>query len=309
MAAEILTNICSQAEEEKDAMDGDGDMSEDEAEEVQDFEGEGEQVVADKLPVEVLEAIRSLNLVEKLWQRAQPIAENVHEILRKYEGGMLVKKLKLLRVSCLLCLHNLCNVMTTDDLGGAQGIYKVWLDVGQQIFQGANGKGDAHLLEASTALMRATLEHLKGHQELFAGMSQEDLEMILQGVAQCGEAEIRANWLRILGTLGCLLPEPLVKGIIEFLLESSAKEEEDAWTISEAMDALMDMFADNDWPEVAVQVNLSARVRQLERVLKNKLRQQKRELGERYAAVATVRQNLVRFAKYVDTEVAKKAKR
>lgn len=310
VAAEILTNICS-AEEEKGSGAAGGcgaadEMSEDEGEEVQDYEPvEGEEsVVADKLPVEMLEAIRSLHLVEKLWQSAQPIAENVHELLMRHERT-LVKKLKLLRVSCLLCLHNLCEGMSTEDLGGAQSIYKVWLDVGQQIFQGANGKGDAHILEASTALMRATLEHLKGSGELFAGMSEADLEMILVGVRQCTEPEIRANWLRVLGTLGCLLPEPLVKGIIAFLLESSAREEEDAWTISEAMDALMDMFADNDWPEVAAELGLAQRVRQLERVLKNKLRQQKRELGERYSAVATVRTNLVRFGKYIEAEVAK----
>lgn len=35
----------------------------------------------DSLPVEVLEAIKSLGLVEKLWQRAQPIPENVLDIL------------------------------------------------------------------------------------------------------------------------------------------------------------------------------------------------------------------------------------
>lgn len=314
VAAEILTNVCS-AEEDKMGGDGAGaaalptteEMS-DEEEEVQDYdtmENGEENVTADKLPVEMLEAIRSLQLVEKLWERAQPIAENVHEILARHERT-LAKKLKLLRVSCLLCLHNLCNVMSTEDLGGAQNIYKVWLDVGQQIFQGAaSGKADAHILEASTALMRATLEHLKGSPQLFAGMSEADLELILSGVRQCTEPEIRANWLRVLGTLGCLLPEPLVKGIMGFLLESSAQDEEDAWTISEAMDALMDMFADNDWPEIARELNLAQKIRQLERVLKNKLRQQKRELGERYSAVATVRTNLARFGKYVETEVVK----
>lgn len=35
----------------------------------------------DRLPVQVLEAIKTHGLVEKLWQRAQPIAENVLEIL------------------------------------------------------------------------------------------------------------------------------------------------------------------------------------------------------------------------------------
>lgn len=35
----------------------------------------------DRLPVDVLEAIKSLGVVEKLWQRAQPLPENVLDIL------------------------------------------------------------------------------------------------------------------------------------------------------------------------------------------------------------------------------------
>lgn len=45
----------------------------------------------DKLPLEILEAIKSLGLVEKLWQKAQPIAENVADIL-KVNDNELVKK-------------------------------------------------------------------------------------------------------------------------------------------------------------------------------------------------------------------------
>lgn len=153
--------------------------------------------------------------------------------------------------------------------------------------------------------MRATLEHLRHSPELFASMTESDLQLILNGVESCDEAEIRANWLRMLGSLGCLLPEPLVKLIMSFLLDASAKEQ-DAWTMSEAMDALMDMFADNDWPEIARALQLPQRTKPLERTLKNLLRQQKRELGERYTAVATVRTNLVRFTKYVEQELAKR---
>lgn len=45
----------------------------------------------DRLPVEILEAIKSLGMVEKLWQKAQPLAENVADILKLNEIG-LVKK-------------------------------------------------------------------------------------------------------------------------------------------------------------------------------------------------------------------------
>lgn len=46
----------------------------------------------DKLPIEILEPIKSLGLVEKLWQRAQPLADNVNELLKEEAGKGLAKK-------------------------------------------------------------------------------------------------------------------------------------------------------------------------------------------------------------------------
>lgn len=42
----------------------------------------------DKLPIEILEPIKSLGLVEKLWQRAQPLAENVNNLLKEGENDL-----------------------------------------------------------------------------------------------------------------------------------------------------------------------------------------------------------------------------
>lgn len=210
-------------------------------------------------------------------------------------------RVKILRVSSLLCLHNLCNVMTTDDLGGPNAVFNVWLDLGQQLFQNSQ---DSAIVEATTALMRAALEHLRSSPNLFSKITLNDLEMMLKGAELCSEPEIRANWLRMLGVLGCLLPEMLVKTIIECLLQQCFKEM-DVWTLSEAIDALMDLFSENDWNQIAYEVNLVQKSKELEKILKNKLRQQKRELAERYPAVCTVRTNLSRFVKYVESQQRK----
>lgn len=191
--------------------------------------------------------------------------------------------------------------MNTEDLGGPSAIYSVWLDLGQQVFQGTQ---ELDILEASTALMRAALEHLRTNGDLFAQMTDNDLQLMLTGVQECVNPEIRANWLRMLGLLGCLLPEVLVQTIIAFLLESSLKEQ-DAWTISEAVDSLMDMFSDNDWDRISFELNLVQKSRELLRELKSKLRHQRRDLGERYPAVCTVRTNLVRFSKYIEEQQIK----
>lgn len=64
--------------------------------------------------------------------------------------------------------------MNSDDLGGYNAIYNVWVDLGQQVFKGPK---DTSILEPSTSLMRAALEHLKTEMELFNQMTQNDLEV------------------------------------------------------------------------------------------------------------------------------------
>lgn len=193
--------------------------------------------------------------------------ENVREILATEEKTLYQRQTSL-RVSSLLCLHNFCNSMTTEELGGAKAIYNVWLEVGNQIFQ---TQQDEATVEASTSLMRATLEHLKGSPELFKQVAEPDLALILNGVSACENPEIRANWLRMLGSLGCLLDEALVKKIADFILQAALKEN-DVWTISEALDSFMDMFSDNDWNQIVLELNVIGKSRELEKVLKTKVR-------------------------------------
>lgn len=191
--------------------------------------------------------------------------------------------------------------MTTEDLGGPSAIYGVWLDLGQQILHDLSNTA---ILEASTALMRATIAHLRTNPELFKQMTEDDLKLMLNGFSASNEPEIRANWLRSFGVLGCVLPEPLVKVIITFLLEQSLKET-DAWTLSEAIDTLMDMFSDNDWNQISYELNLAQKTKELEKSLRARGRQQKRELADRYSAVVTVNTNLKRFTKYIEAEQRK----
>lgn len=79
------------------------------------------------------------------------------------------------------------------------------------------------------------------------------------------------------------------------------------WTISEALDALMDMFSDNDWHPILVDLNLPVVIKELEKQFKTKVRSQRKELKERYPAVQTVLTNLSRFAKYIEKEASKYA--
>lgn len=64
----------------------DDDLSD--AESVHDYEKNSSnscEMQSDKLSIEFIEAIKSYGLVEKLWERAQPIAENVNNLLKENE--------------------------------------------------------------------------------------------------------------------------------------------------------------------------------------------------------------------------------
>lgn len=69
----------------------DDDLSD--AESVHDYDKDSNSsgVQGDKLPIEILEPIKSLGLVEKLWQLAQPIPENVNQLLKEAENDLFKK--------------------------------------------------------------------------------------------------------------------------------------------------------------------------------------------------------------------------
>lgn len=298
IAAETLTNICCGTDDE-DAQE----MEDSDSESVHDYDTSAGRVTeSDKLPVEIIEALRSLAIVDKLWQRAQLIPQNVQEILKDHptHGRNLLKRFLRLQNSVLIALQSLCGVLSTEDLGGPGPVYRVWLELGQQVFQGGQSS-----VEATTGLMRAVLEHLKLHRQLFAQMTADDLELIVKGIEKCGEAETRANWLRMLGALGCVLPnESEVRVILQFMVEHCRKED-DVWTLSEGMDAFMDIFADNDWPQLIKQLQLTQKCKEIDRVFKAKVKQSKKALSDRYGAVNTVRSNLTRFCKYLEDQERK----
>lgn len=82
LAAEVLSNLCSSDESEWLEEDGeDNDMSDEE--EIIDENGE---VDNEKIPVEIVEAIRSYSIVQKLYTKGQRLPENVQDILRESSG-------------------------------------------------------------------------------------------------------------------------------------------------------------------------------------------------------------------------------
>lgn len=297
LVAEIITNLGSS--DEQSNWDTDSEHSESESVADYDMEDETADSGSGGLPANFLETIKQNKVIEKLWQKAQPLQPAVENLVSQQEN--IKEKVEKLRVSYLICLQNLCNVLPPEDLGGCSNLYNMWMILGQQAFRGSE---DVSVMEAITSLMRSSLSLLKSRKDLFGQMTENDLNMIIEGASKCTDINIRVNWNRMLGTLGSLLSEPLVKAIVLFLLTYCAQED-DLWALSEGLDALMDIFAVDDWPQIIAELEMCDRVQALEELFKTKLRQQRRELKERRATVQTVKTNFSRFVFYLNKNCKK----
>lgn len=84
--------LCFNSTDASDQMEGPESSDSDEIGDEEDSNGEGGVLAEDKLPPEILEALISLNIFEKVWSRTQLPAENVMLILKEYEGSKLLHK-------------------------------------------------------------------------------------------------------------------------------------------------------------------------------------------------------------------------
>ncbi|XP_013191284.2 HEAT repeat-containing protein 3 [Amyelois transitella] len=314
-AVEIIANICL-CEDSDESFNGVDSSSSEEMEGDDCQNGDETVLVEDKLPPELLEALVSLNIFEKVWARTQLPAQNVMLILKEYEGSQLIfKKLHTLQTRALLCVNNMLSTLPLENLGGVNGIYKIWVDAGKLVFQQTS---DNHnLLESATAVMRAALDKIKITEggnindcNLFSDMALSDIEKMLMGITECQIPEIRSNLIRMIGILALLLMNNMTEvssnvicTITEFILDQAQKENE-VWVLAEAIDTLIDLYSEDESDQLAAKVKLVDKLNLLAPSLRNKARQQKRLPKEYKVLVNTVVSNLPRFIKYKKQRVS-----
>jgi hypothetical protein len=87
----------------------------------------------------------------------------------------------------LLCANNMLATLPIDSLGGVNGVYKIWVDVGKLVFQ--QKCDNLNLLESATAVMRASLDKIKLRENgnvnecnLFSDMALSDIEVRKQNL-------------------------------------------------------------------------------------------------------------------------------
>jgi len=315
VALEVLINICCSNGDGDNWEDvGSSDASDDVSCDDVDMEDDSPVV---KFPLtvsaEVHERIISYGFMEKMLAKIEVPNEDVRKSLQKCEKGRkLYKKLLTLQCRALLGVNNLTTCLDVHDLGGPERLYSLWVSLGQLAFQ-QTGETGLELLEATTSAMSAILQKLAEIKSTqFEQFSLQDLQKLCELVQNAPDPRIRANGIRIIGNLGCLLGNSLspnssvlIKGIGTFLLDNCNKESE-LWVESEALDALFDVFAEDHVDPLLVELGIIEKLKNILPSLKHKINVQRKTLGEHLPIIMTAKTNLVRFINYKTTVLSGK---
>ncbi|GAB6032734.1 hypothetical protein CHUAL_011604 [Chamberlinius hualienensis] len=308
LALELLTNICCAEDdgdkwEDADCSDASEENSFDDVEPMD--QDDSSQAVINISP-EVVGAVVSSNLVNLVLSRtALPAEETINQLKITENGRQLLSIVLKLQSRALLCFNNLVSSIDAEGLGGGMKLYTIWLELGKVIFQTKNL--DAEVIEASTAAMAAVIKKLieiKFNQ--LEQLPLEDLERLFDLVRNGKETQIKANSIRIIGNLGCLLLRNLqifctqLKGIGNFLMEVCNRED-NLWVSCEALDAIMDIFGEDEVDCIVKEIGLMEKLRSFLPQLKHKIASQRREIDPQMPIILTAKTNLARFIKYKTT--------
>ncbi|XP_039758896.1 HEAT repeat-containing protein 3 [Pararge aegeria] len=309
-AIEIIANVCS-CDDSDDSIEGPESSDSDEPlDENGSNNGEGILLAEDRLPPELLEGLISLEIFDKVWARTLLPPANVLSILNEYEGSKLIyKKLHNLQTIALLCINNMLLNLPIENLGGVNGVYKIWVETGKLVFK--QNSDNFNVLESATAVMRAALDKIKlkdnekpTESNLFSDLAISDIEIMLTGIRECQFPEIRTNLIRMIGILALLLVNNLndtasivICTITEFILEQAHKENK-VWVLAEAIDTLVDLYSEDETDLLAAKVKLVEKLSVLAPILKNMARNSKKLPKEYKVLVTTANSNLPRFIKY-----------
>ncbi|KAL3185063.1 hypothetical protein MRX96_030947 [Rhipicephalus microplus] len=283
-ALEILSNLCcgegDQESEYADISDNssdtfDGDMETEET----------SAIFPLNISSEFHEALMAQNIVSKVLDHVSQMDDAFGRCLAEHKlSAMVPTRVHAVRCRALLCIANMVQALAPEDLGGIPGLVSMWTCLAQLAFVQIDSK-DFELLEASTSA---------------CSVSDEELGVLAEVGLQCSEPSVRTNVTRIMAALGCLLgahETRVLKKVGQHLLEVSFKDP-DTVVVTEALDAIFDVFGEDSTDTVAREIELVAKLRQVLPAFKSKVQQAKTTLPSHYSVIVTAKTNLIRFLKY-----------
>ncbi|XP_070162581.1 HEAT repeat-containing protein 3 [Polyergus mexicanus] len=311
-ALQILANLCYEDEDsEIDSDIDDSETMEIESECLDNDSMNDNLKMTSTFPVELVEIVNNCNLIDKIWNKTELVVDkDSQEILNQTaEGKNVVKQFHDIRCAAYLCLNNLLPNIEIEVFGGVDNLYRKWLEIGTAVFKDVTSN-DIELLEAATAAMRAILQQLaEVRANVFKQLIVDDVQPMLNGTRQCSNASVRVNLIRMLCNLIQILmnnknseDHEMIKFISTFLLNICTTETQ-AWVMAESIDALMDIYAEDETDCLAAEIELVPKLLSLIPHFKSKVRQQKKQLKDNMSVVSIVNANLTRFIKYKQRQI------
>lgn len=320
-ALQILANLCIQYDEDT-ANNSDTDDSESmelETECLDDDSMNEDLKITATLPVELIEIMENCSLIEKIWDKTKFVVDEIsQEILdQTEEGKATLKQFYNIQCAAYLCLNNLLSsIEEVDVFGGVDNLFGKWIDIAAEFKQISK---DVKLAEASTAAMRAILQRLVEVRANVVKLNQfisNDIQSMLNDVLsfQCVSTDVRVNMIRMLCNLAQIMlnkkdskNDEAIKFVSTLLLDM-AKTETQVWVVAESIDAIMDIYAEDETDYLAADIKLVPRLLSVMPHFKNKMHQQKKQLQGGTVVVSTVNANLNRFIKYKQKRIGIKQK-
>ncbi|EFN81726.1 HEAT repeat-containing protein 3 [Harpegnathos saltator] len=311
LALETLANFCSDNDEDNGSTNSDDSKIMDMDSEAMDIDDEH---LKSSLPIQFVEAVNHCNLLDKVWEKTVAVEADSKDILNQNEEGKdVLKQFYILRCRAYMCLNNLLPNFDIDALGGVDKFYSKWLEVLKIVVENINlYTGYTELLDAAACALRTITERLNCVQtDVFTRLNETDFPKIIgdEIQLQCINPNTRVNMMRIFGLLTLNMTRhmnaqnyTIAKNCSEVILNTCMTEPK-AWVMAESIDALMDIFAEDDTDQLAVDVNLIQKLKILFPIFRNKVQQQKNKLRDRMAVVSTVKANIQRFIKYKEKQV------
>ncbi|GIX91443.1 HEAT repeat-containing protein 3 [Caerostris extrusa] len=254
----------------------------------------------------VHEIIVKENFFEKVLQQIMLPKDDTMKILEADEkANECLKKIETFRCITLLCMNNMMEKLSVDDLSGPAKISELWIFLGNLLLNETD-LNDIEKVEAITRLLGATVRKLSEakYSSQFSQLEESHLQFFIKIFNQTLDPRIKVHIIHVVGGIGYLIgfnntptSANLIKMIGLFLLDICSKGI-DMWVTTEALDAIFDVFAEDPIDVIAQEINLVGKLMSFLPMLKAKIKQQKKHLGDHLPVIMTAKENLLRFINY-----------
>ncbi|XP_038662610.1 HEAT repeat-containing protein 3 isoform X3 [Scyliorhinus canicula] len=309
-ALEIIVNMCCSEDPSDDEWE---EISSSDESDNSMAEGAGTLFSPLCLSAEVLSALVNYLIPKKVLEKTEfPDNVTVDECMKSPPWRHLIAKMKRIQCRALTCLHNLLSVLDMEELGGPAALQVLSQHLTMLVFSQSEIPKDSEFLEAVTSAIRSLLQRMASQNLPQQCMTAEQLMILCEAGSQCENISIRVNVVAMMGISGSALAKgdntaEALKMVGNFLLQVATKDSS-LVVIGEALDAIIDVFADGEEADKASnQMKLVQALKSFQPIFKSKIQKEgKGNLSpDQRLVLDNVKINLKRFIAYQEALATK----